>query len=520
MTFPATPIQTDFFSGLGNISGDAAGSLRDVLNSTRDRLVATDFEFWIDPENGSDISGDGTESYPFATWNGLKTSGLVPRIILGNVNVYVKPGTLRDKLAVDGYLVAGSLSFRAVPASNPFPSTPFPFDLIWSSLKPVTGVTGPTSGTATGGTKRRINFAGAGWTPGQLRGKFFGIVGGTNFFSSGRVLTNGADYLEVSGIYSSAFDATTEFVLAEEAVTVRPPDDASGFALRMIRNGGPGSVSFYGFRFEIQDYRYASYCAYIFGNACNITISQSSLIGNTFGPLAGGTLQVLISHSRNIGGLQVYETDLYVPGLKPGTFSGAFWAFGPNGRISFSSTAVNDNFQIYYGCPNFRFIGGSQRYRSGMLELNVLRTVGYFQLISSLIDANNIANILRFDGPNNLDCRDSILENAPGDGVITFGHHADGANLYFARTEINGCGASGIHVKGNSVVTLWNVTTDGAKLNGTWGVRAQSGSQIRYTGANTVRGANGDVNLGDNVAPVNHGVEATDTTHLTRISAL
>lgn len=518
--FPAIELPVDFFSGLGNIAGDAAGSLRELMNRIRDRFVGTNLELWIDPENGNDILADGTESKPFKSWAGLRLSGLIPKIILGNVNVKVKPGTLNEGIDVNQYLVAGNLSFDAVPESSPFPSTPFPFDLIFPYLKPVTGVTGPTSGTATGGTKRRINLSGAGWTPGQLRGKFFAVVNGTNLFAFGRVLDNGTDYLEVSGIRSSAYDSTSEFVLAEECVTVHPPDDSFGYPLFASFNSGGGAIRFNGLRFEIQDYQSAFYAAFLFGNSCDVSFQYSSLIGNTAPPLAGASIQVLINVNRCKGNIDVGSCDCYVPNLDPGTFSGVIWAFGPNGRISFDSSALNDNIQIYYGCPNFRFVSSSQKYRTGMLELNVVRTVGYFQLLSSYLDANSVTNLWRFDGPNNLDCRDSILENAPGDGIIVAGHHGDGCNLYLARTEVNGCGASGIHVKGNSVVTIWNCTTDGSNLNSTWGVRLQSGSQLRFTGTNTIRGSSGDVNLGDNVTAVTHGVEATDTTHLTRASTL
>lgn len=519
MTYPATAIPTDFFSGLGNIAGDAAGSLRDVLNGARDRMIGTDLEFWIDPDDGDDATADGTEAKPFKTWAALQASQLIPRVILEDVRVKIKPGRLNEQLSIVNYVVAGSLVFEAVPDSSPFPSTPFPFDLFIPYLQPITGTTGPTSGTATGGTKRRINLTAAGWTVDEMRGKFFLVVAGTNFLAMGRVVSNGTDYLEVSGLRSAPYDATTEFVLAEEPVTFHKPDDESGSTLFVRLNSGAGSIQFRGIRVEIQDHQFAFNAAQFGFNTCGINFNYSSMIGNTAPPLAGASQQVLFSLNDNIGFFSAFSSDFFVPNLDPGTFSGVTWAFGPNGQIGFSSCSMNDNVQIYYGCLNLVISNCGQRYRTGMLELNVVRSVSYFQYLSSWTDANGVTNLWRFDGHNGLDCRDSLWENAPGDGIISFGHHADGVNLYFARTEINGCGGAGIRVKGNSVVAISSVTTDGSNLNGTFGIQIESGSQLRYTGTNTVRGSTGDVNLGDGATAVPHATPATDITHLTRLSA-
>jgi hypothetical protein len=364
-------------------------------------------------------------------------------------------------------------------------------------------------------------MAGAGWIAGQFRGKFILITAGTNWFSMMRVLDNGVDYLEVAGVWSTPFDNTSVFYLAEEVVTVKPPA-TYGYPLDLNYNSGGAGIRFYGLKFVIQDYRNASYCSSWYQNLCRISIDYCSLHGNTFPITAGGTIQVLINTGLNPGAITAYATDFWIPPTisGAGVYTGAIWAFGPHGKLSLQCCSFNDAIESYYGCETVELSACSQRYRTNIPEVNITRGVKHFKVYQCYFDAALKTNLWRFDGPVNMDCRDSIWENAPGDGLVTFGHHADMASLYLARTQVNGCGGHGIVAKGNSCVALVTATTDPAKLNTGFGIKVMSGTQIRDGGGNTLRGAAGQINLGDGVMNVNHGTEATDATHLTRVSAL
>jgi hypothetical protein len=481
-------------------------------------------ELWLDPTNGDDISADGTKMRPYKTWAALRASGRIPRVIPSvGVKVYIKEGIIRESLNITQYMTIGLLTFEAVPnGPSPFPTTPLPWGLFFPFLRGVVGATGPMSGTATGGTKTRINLAGAGWVPGQLRGKFLLVTDGTNMFTFARVFDNGADYLEVTGYYSAPFDATTVFSLAEEPVTIRPVDTAYGQPLSLFMNGGGGSIQFSGIRFEIQNRVTSNYNAYLYYNSCRVQFEMCALIGNASAMPAGGGSQVNINVGVNPGEISADSCDFWIPPTIAGAnkWTGAIWAFGPHGPLSLSSCAFNDAIESYYGCLGVEISGCGQRYRTNMPEQNLLRGVVHFRYYSNWLDAASRNNLWRFDGPVGMDCRDSIMENAPGDGIVTYSHHADGAHVMLMRTEVNGCGGAGVHVKGNSVVMMSDAKTDPAKLNGTWGVRVGSGSQILYAGVNTIKGVSGDINLGDGVTAVAHGVAATDATHLTRVSSV
>lgn len=520
MLFPAKALSRDHFQGLGRVASDTDEGLAAILNSLRGTLVNANQDIYIDPVNGNDGRAEGTEDRPFATWTGMEASGILPYTINGNVNVYIKPGTLRDKIQIARRNINGSLTIKGKAATDPFPTYPFPWRLIFGSMGAVTGVTGVTIGKATSGTKRRLTMAGAGWTPSQLRGKFFLIFNGTNMFTWGHVVDNGADWFDVPGILSTPFDSSSEFVFAQPEVTIRPPDGTYGEPVFAWLNGGAGSVYFEGLRFEMQNYGYLYNLAYLWRNLCNISFEFSSLIGNPYPTFNGANQQVLVSLNQNPGQFSADACDFYVPALKAGSYSGVMWAFGPNGKIQFSSSILGDNLQIYYGCPHVVMSTCSQKYRTGMLEQNVFRTCTYIQILNTYIDANLVTHLLRFDGPNCLDMRYSIIENAPGDGIISYGHHGDLVALYVRDTEVNGCGGHGIHLKGNCKITYLNAKTDPLKKNTGFGLKLRDGSVLHYSGANTLTGLLGDVNLGDGVTPVANGVTATDTTYLTRAAAL
>jgi hypothetical protein len=478
-------------------------------------------DIWIDPVNGIDGSADGTAEKPFKTFAAMQAN-VLPKITLETTRVWIREGELRENIFLSGYnIVGGDLVFLGLANVDPFPTSPIPWGLLFTGMRAPTISQGPISGVATGGTRKSIQLSTANWIPGELKNKFFVINSGTNIFSWGRILDNTATEFEVSGYYVSPFDNTSEFYLAEEAVTVRPPDGGSGTALSMFDIGGGGQIGFEGIKFQMQTgYNFVSNVARFQVNTAYIQFRYCSFIGDLY-PVTTGPLssQVLISLNNNQGVFDAESCAFSVPDLPPGKFSGVMWPFGPNGPMEFRDCVANDNFQFYYGQTGLYFQNCSIRYRPNMLEMNVSRAVNWFRMYQCYIDANNVTNIWRFDGPQGLDCRDSLLEGAPGDGLVTLrGHQGEGNHMYLARTEVSGCGGDAIRVSGNSLASIWNCTTDGSKVNGGWGVRAENGSIIRFNGTNTIRGTKGDMNLGDNTTNVAHGVTATDTTHLTRCS--
>jgi len=476
-------------------------------------------EFYIDPVAGNDATADGSAARPFKTWNALRNSGLIPRLIQQTLYVNILEGHLEESLQIVSLDVAAqaNLYFRAIPRVPA--GLPYPYNLFLTGVKDAVITTGILSGTATSGTVRRITRTGAGWTPGELRGKAYVITGGTNQFNWGRVFDNGVDWFEVSGIFTTPFDNTSQFYFVEEAVLVKP--SAVGYSpspLYMFGDGGFGTIRFEGIAFEIQDSLYGRNAFLAYDVAVNLYFNVCSLRGSQAAVTAGASQHVLMNTSGlfPLGEVRFDACDIFVPTTISGIYTGALWAYGPNGKWQFYGCTLNDNVQVYYGCPDFLMNLCSMKYKPNITEPSLMRTVTGCRMIQVYWDSDNRSQFVRMDGGTNFDVRYSQFENALGDGFFTYDHHGGGGEMLLQATEINGCSGHGLNIGGNGVIILHDAKTDPTKLNGGFGVKLRAGTIAYYLGTNTIKGTLGDVNLGDGVTPVANSTPATDTTHLTR----
>ncbi len=146
-----------------------------ILASKKAYQTKTAMTFYIDPINGTDDKCEGTVGRPFKTWAGLIRSGLLPKYVEGcNVTIFVAAGDL-DAMILSGY--------EAVDG----------YVMIIGEERLAVLTTGPNTGTSTGGDDTYIEMTGANWTPGELAGKFYKIVGGTHAGYEGTILDNGTE---------------------------------------------------------------------------------------------------------------------------------------------------------------------------------------------------------------------------------------------------------------------------------------------------------------------------------------
>lgn len=495
-----------------------AEALDGLIGGTQSRALK---DLYIDPVGGDDLAADGTAARPFKTWNALKNSGLLPKVISQSTTVWIRPGTLSESVDFSNYMLLQPLSLKPWLTPQEIAFIPAPFGgvgFVDYFIEPA-WVVGPKIGQLTGGTKYRAEMAGAGWVPGELRGLFWMIYDGPHFFSWGRIEDNGADWFEVSGLLSSNFSASDKFFFGTEAVTIKPPATSTRFPSTITYNMGSSRINFYGIKIAIGDNRYGNYGVYMSDNQCAVRFDFCSFIGNSVPTYAGATSQFLLYNYRCSGEILVYACDLYFPALKAGTTTGAFWAIGPHGMVRLMNSTIISNVQTWDGCTYFALQNCSLKYPTGMLEYNYVRAVNYYVIQSTRMNWNNVAWGYRLDGKVHFDIRNCLFENALGYGFKSYDGHGDIFDGWIEYTEVNACSISGFDIGGNSYFGIRVLTTDPAKKNGKWGFRLRSGTQVGYLGTNTLTGNLGDVNLGDDVTAVAWGVPTTDTTHLTRVAA-
>jgi hypothetical protein len=381
------------------------------------------------------------------------------------------------------------------------------------------GLTGLNTGTATGGTTTKLIDSGAGWAVDELVGKSWEITAGTHTWYSGRIMENDATSFTINGKLPTAFDATDVYQITESTVTIKEPTDTYNYPYPLTVQDCSGSIFIMNLDFEVNDNKYQRYAGRVRNYGWGGLFVMDCSFKCSAGAVAAGAFSQYSMWIQNCLDVQFYRCAFLIPNAISGIWSGIY-LYGPNGKIGISGSVMNDLVECYYGIQHLT-IGGCTRYlRSNAMLGDVYRTVNYFNFSSNVWDAKGVSANMRFDGLSNLDFRGNIIENAAGHNIYTYGHHGDILNLYLRDTELNGASGDGVNIGGNSVVTLVNAKTDAGNKNTGWGLRLRNGSKAVYTGTNTLTGVKGDVNLGDDVTAVLHGVTQTDTTHLTRIAAM
>lgn len=486
----------------GGISNPSAGiipssSIRSTLLKTLNRLdppYPSTIRFYIDPTNGVDDTADGTAANPFKTWRKFYESGLLPMAMRCNVYVKVLPGTL-DWIYLSGVRVdqPGMLQ-------------------IYADMKPAVLLTGANTGTATSGTVRSFTKAGAGWTPGDLKGKAWKITAGTHMYYSGRIMDNTADTVTVSGFMSSPFDATDKFLIEESTVTVSTTLYNHPRPLTLYNCYG--NIFIWGFDFVMPVKAYANYTGQLQYCRGGLFIYNCSFRATH----KAGDFNRMPLWIKACDGIDFYSCSVLTDDNVVGAYSGMY-LYGPNGYLGFSDCVFNGTFQCYYGVQYLQFSHCTRKMRANELEFDVFRTASYVQILNSIIDMNLVQPGCRLDGPQCWDCRYAYFENANGDGIWTYGYYGDAPNLSFIGGQFNGNTASGLNI-GAGTVSLVGVGTDPAKKNGTWGMKLRNGARAMYGGVNTLLGNTGATNLGDGITNVANNTPAVDAANQTKVAAM
>lgn len=201
-------------------------------------MTTADLTLDVNQATGSDTTGDGTPSKPFATI--MKAVASVPPFRLHLITIRVFAGTYAETIKDGGvYLDRGTFAGRLIVQGQDFTT-------------PVLGSGSITSGTlgtapATGITR---TVAGAAWTVNELKGYMARITSGS---LSGRyypIAANAAATIDIPDISASLNGAT--FDIVQHAVTITNGGGGS-FASAVIGNSGPanGNTAFYFQRVKI-----------------------------------------------------------------------------------------------------------------------------------------------------------------------------------------------------------------------------------------------------------------------------
>lgn len=454
-------------------------------------------EVYIDPVNGEDGPERGAVGRPFKTWGGLRDSGLIPKVVTGMFWVKILPGTVDpiylDNVRSEGFLVVSAAQGKRLAQ----------------------GLTGPNTGTATGGTVYSLTMAGAGWAVNELRGKYYEFIGGTHEGYSGRIVSNTATSFVLTGYLPSAVNATDVFEIRESTVRVEDPTNVNSFPYPLSILSCSGGIMIWELDFYGNANRYQTYTALVSGGdgsfLYDCAFYSPKMVAGSF---VRDSLWV-----ENVGTFDAYNCSFIADETITGYESG-MQINGSCGVIQFTSCVINDQIFCYRGVDSLIFTGCTKEQRANGLITDNFRTVHYLQIIQCVMDYKGLKAGIQLEGATMMDMRYSRIFNALGDGIYNFGHQGDNLTAYVRDTEISGCSGNGINLGGNSSLTFGNLTTNPLNKNGQWGVKIKSGTMAQYYGTNTAEGTLGKVNLGDGVTNVNHGVAATDATHLTRICAL
>lgn len=455
-------------------------------------------EIYIDPVNGEDGPERGSVGRPFKTWEGMIDSGVLPKVIRNMTWIKILPGTIKW---VDLRYIRCESGLLIVSAAN--------------GMQLAQGLTGPNTGTATGGTITSLTKAGAGWAVNELRGKAYEIVDGTHSGYSGRVVSNTATSFVLTGYLPSAIDATDVFEIKESTVRVEEPTSVYSSPSPLFLANCTGGIMIWSLDFYGNANKYQSYTALVSGGSgtflYNCAFYSPKMVAGAFVRDALWVEELTDLDAYNCA----FIADESITGYEAG-----MQINGSCGVIQFTNCVINDQIFSYRGVSSLIFNNCTKEQRVNGLINDSFRTVGYLQFISCVLDYKGLKAGIQLEGGTMMDMRYSKIRNALGDGIYNFGHQGDNFTVYVRDTEINGCSGSGINLGGNSALTIMNLTTDPLAKNTQWGVKIKSGTICQYTGVNTAEGLLGKVNLGDGVTNVAHGVPATDTTHLTRICPL
>jgi hypothetical protein len=138
------------------------------------------------------LSGDYS-SEPFATIQAAINS--VPLNAIHTITIDVAAGNYAG-IDVRGRNLAGSMYINGTQGT-------------------ATPATGPASGTATSGTNRSLTLTAAGWTTGDLEGKFIEITSGQGAGQHLIIADNDTDTIRTAGIFNPAPNGTSVFSITE-----------------------------------------------------------------------------------------------------------------------------------------------------------------------------------------------------------------------------------------------------------------------------------------------------------------
>jgi len=473
--------------------GRLEAGFQTVFSSVEQLIPSENLNFYIDPTNGNDATADGAIITPFKTWKAFWESNVLPKATRKSINVKIFPGVL-DWVYLSGINVyqPGSLN-------------------IYADMKPAV-ITGMNQGTASGGTTYSLQKAGAGWAPNQLAGKSWRITAGTHMWYSGKIVTNTATEFFIAPLMGTPIDATDVFIIEESTVLVNPP--------LMYNHPNPltvydsrGNINIQNLDFQANEHRYQYYAGRITRSGDGIIFFNCMFRGSS--PASLAALKDPLWTSRAHDSTFFLCSFISQEGV---TTESIIQHDGPTSKMDYYGCAFNDCIHVYYGMDHLSIQNCHRIQRAGSTGSDVLRTVNYFQPINSRIDFNLTGAGIRFDGPSCMDARYTQFLRSSGKGLWTYGYYGDGVRLSFIGGEVGGCVGDGIDVGPCSSVAMVSLLTNPAAINGGWGLKLRNGAKAAYAGVSSLKGALGDVNLGDGVTNVPINTTATDTTHLTRIA--